>query len=238
MPCKDRGMFDANCEYIDRLLDIHGRLTGDGPGRRYDVEVLNKAGIVLITSFWEAYCEDVAAEGLVHVVKNSKDAKALPKELRKIIAKSLKEDKNEVAIWDLADDGWRSVLTRQLASLQEQRNRKLNTPKSEQIEDLFEKTLGIPKISARWYWNNMTRERAVKKLDRYVVLRGAIAHRGSAASSIKKSDLSDYYSHVKILVNKIDNEVNRYVKDVTGQPVWKDTRFKITKVAAKSRKPN
>ena len=37
-------------------------------GRRYHLEVLNKSAIVLVTSFWEAYCEDIAAEGLAHIV--------------------------------------------------------------------------------------------------------------------------------------------------------------------------
>jgi hypothetical protein len=51
---KARRAFNESCADIDHLVDIHSRLTGEGPGRRYDVEVLNKAGIVLITAFWEA----------------------------------------------------------------------------------------------------------------------------------------------------------------------------------------
>lgn len=39
---------------------------GTARGRRFDLEVLNKSAIVLITSYWEAYCEDIAAEALDH----------------------------------------------------------------------------------------------------------------------------------------------------------------------------
>jgi hypothetical protein len=108
---KARQAFDANCADIDRLINIHSRLTGPGPGRRYDVEVLNKAGIVLITSFWEAYCEDLAAEALEHLVDHSETAAKLPIELQKAVAKSLKTDAHELAVWKLADDGWRDVLS-------------------------------------------------------------------------------------------------------------------------------
>ena len=34
--------FDKNCEDIGRLVAIHTRLTGVGPGERHDVEVLHR----------------------------------------------------------------------------------------------------------------------------------------------------------------------------------------------------
>ena len=233
MPSKARIAFDANCADIDRLVEIHTRLTGDAPGRRYDVEVLNKAGIVLITSFWEAYCEDIAAEGLEHLLKHTNSASALPLDLQRIVAKNLKADQHDLAVWKLADDGWRNVLTERLAELQEERNRKLNTPKTVQIDELFMRALGIPRVSSRWYWNNMPRERAIQKLDRYVELRGEIAHRGRAASSVKKSQVVDYYSHVKLLVGKTGGEVSRVLKNATGRALWRPPRVKITRTGAK-----
>jgi hypothetical protein len=39
--------------------------------------VLNKSAIVLLTAFWEAYCEDLAAEALNHVGDHRKPRKMI-----------------------------------------------------------------------------------------------------------------------------------------------------------------
>ena len=43
------------------MIEIHVLLGGSGQGRKYQLEVLNKSAVVLITAIWEAYCEDIAA---------------------------------------------------------------------------------------------------------------------------------------------------------------------------------
>jgi RiboL-PSP-HEPN len=216
LPSKARRAFNESCADIDRLVDIHSRLTGTAPGRRYDVEVLNKAAIVLITSFWEAYCEDLAAEALEHLVNHSKTAVSLPNDLQKAVAKSLKAEAHDLAVWKLADDGWRVVLRSRLADLQQERNKRLNTPKTEQIDELFVRAVGINNVSSRWYWNNMPAQRAKDKLDGYVSLRGEVAHRGRAARTVRKAEVVDYYSHVRILVGRTDNYINRMIRSSTG----------------------
>jgi len=220
MASKARAAFAKNCEDIDRLLEIHDTLGGSKPGRRRRLEVLNKSAIVLVTAVWEAYCEDIVAEGLAHVVKKAPDSKALPKQLRKQVLAELQADKDELAAWALADDGWRNVLEKRLERLQEERNRKLNTPKTAQIDELFERGLGIPHISASWYWEGMSKAQAAKKLDDYVALRGAIAHRGSGTGSVSKVQVNAYYGHVTRLVGKTGGKVNSTVKKVTGSALW------------------
>lgn len=206
---------------IDKLLDVHEDLTGSGRGRRYDVEVLNKSAIVLLTSFWEAYCEDIAAEGLQHLVTHAVAIDRLPMVLRKLVAKELKQDPNETAVWDLADRGWRKVLESRLTRLQEERNRRLNTPKSTQIDEPFHNALGIDQVSADWYWPGMSVQQARSKLDKFVTLRGEIAHRGRVASGVRKADVQDYYGHIKRLAGKTGGKVNRSAKQATGKHLWR-----------------
>jgi hypothetical protein len=110
MPSKAYRAFSENADDIQRLIEIHEERGGTSPGRRYGLEVLNKSAIVLITSFWEAYCEDLAAEGLQHIVTHAASAASLPKGIKQILAKELKKDANELAIWSLCDDGWKQVL--------------------------------------------------------------------------------------------------------------------------------
>lgn len=215
--------FVKNCEDIDELLKIHTDITGETPGRRPKLGTLHKAAIVLLTAFWEAFCEDLAAEGLQHIVAHAPDAQALPLELRKQVAKELADPKNNnLAVWELADDGWRSVLITRLAHLQQLRNRKLNTPKTQQINDLFHDALGIEEISESWHWNNMDAQRAAEKLDEYITVRHEVAHRGRSADRIWKYDVNEYYNHIWRLVEQTAAGTARVLTDTTGVTPWPD----------------
>lgn len=219
MASKARAKFEENSRDIDRLMEIHRELTGKKPGRRHQVEVLNKSAIVLITAVWEAFCEDLAAEGVEHLV-NHAEAKKLPKHLRTIIGKELKESLNEQAVWDLADDGWRDLLSKRLDKLTRERNFNLNTPKADQIEDLFEKALGIKELPKSWTWSRMRAESARKKLNAFVKLRGDIAHRGAAAESVTKTQVTSYQTHIGFLVDKTEVRVRNALTASTGQVPW------------------
>ncbi len=216
-----RNAFDENLKDIEGLLELHEMKGGNQQGRRYGLEVLNKSAIVLITAFWEAYCEDIASEGLEHLIKHANSGDALPTELKKQIAKELKNSNHELEMWKIADDGWRIYLSDRLESLREERNRRLNTPKSENIDHLFLSTIGIRKISSSWSWSKkMTVARATAKLDKFVELRGAIAHRGQHSQSVKKQQVTDYFGFVKSLAAKTGGAVNSHVRRVTGKRLW------------------
>ena len=82
-------------------------------------------------------------------------------------------------MWDLADTGWKSKVRARLDSLTAERNRRLNTPKSDQIDDLFTAAIGLLAVSSVWRWKSMSVTQARRKLDDFVTLRGEIAHRGA-----------------------------------------------------------
>lgn len=224
MPSQARKHFDENAGDIERLLELHQEKGGTLPGRRRGLEVLNKAAIILITSFWEAYCEDIAAEGLEHLVKHG-NPDGLPKLIKQIIAKELKSDANELSIWALCGDGWKEILTNRLKNLQDQRNRRLNAPKTQNVDELFERALGLQSISSSWKWaKKMTVKRAREKLDKYINLRGEIAHRGIAANTVTKAQVEDYFDFIKHLVSKTGATVNAQMRTVTGVPIWETLR--------------
>lgn len=204
-------------------MKLHEQEGGSAQGRRYGLEVLNKSAIVLLTAFWEAYCEDLAAEALNHLIEHSKTATALPLELRKQISAGVNKAQHELEAWKLADDGWRAYLRERLETLTETRNRNLNTPKTSQINELFKSAVGIPQMSAGWKLSaKMPPSKASAKLDKFVELRGSIAHRGQHASSVKKVQVVDYFEFLGRLTAKTGGEVNRYVKTATGSALWQD----------------
>jgi hypothetical protein len=51
MPSKAKVALDENLGDVERLLELHQEKGGGARGRRYGLEVLNKAAIVLITSY-------------------------------------------------------------------------------------------------------------------------------------------------------------------------------------------
>jgi hypothetical protein len=221
MPSKARMALDENLQDVAALLTIHATEGGAGAGRRYGLEVLNKSAIVLITSYWEAYCEDIAEEGLECIVAHAATADFLPTEIKKIIAKELKGENNELAIWRISDDKWRQVLQDRLKAMQEVRNRKLNTPKHMNIDELFKSAIGLSNVSSKWVWaKKLTVVKAREKLDKFVALRGEIAHRGNARTSVTKSQVVDYLRFIKHLAAKTGGAVNTHVKSIIGQSLF------------------
>jgi RiboL-PSP-HEPN len=221
MPSKARLALTENLKDVDSLLELHAEKGGTKPGRKYGLEVLNKSAIILITASWEAYCEDIAAEALAVIVAHAKHADALPEDIKKIVAKELKADQHDLAIWKISDDKWRALLSGRLTKLQEDRNRKLNTPKSENIDQLFVSAIGLPNVSDTWVWaKKLTAAKARKKLEKFVELRGAIAHRGHAIVSVKKAQVVDYRNFIKHAAARTGGAVNAHVKKITDQSLF------------------
>ncbi|WP_280428558.1 HEPN domain-containing protein [Nocardia brasiliensis] len=222
-----RRAFQKNCEDLDILLGIAREkdVAGDPTG-----EVVCRAAIVSIASYWEAYCEDIASEGLVHLVEYS-EIDDLPAKLRRDLATDLKTDKNDIAVRALAGDGWRAALKKRLEDYTTKRNWSFNSPKPGQVDELFDKALGIPRISASWKWNapkskrvneppTMTAAQARTTLTRYIELRGEIAHRGTARNPVTVADAEKFYEFINRLVAKTGGEVNKTVKGATGLSLW------------------
>lgn len=221
MPSKAQKAFESNIKDIERLLELHIKEGGVQKGRRYGLEVLNKSAIVLITAYWEAYCEDIVAEALEYIVKHGKSSDSLPIDLKKKVAKEIKKNPNEIEVWKIADSGWKIYLSNRLSELQQDRNRTLNTPKSNNIDILFLNSIGIARISDKWRWGrNVSAKKARKKLDRYITLRGAIAHRGKYSQSVKKADVEDYFEFIKHLAEKTGEAVRDHVYSITGRYMW------------------
>jgi hypothetical protein len=220
MSSKARKRFDENCKDVERLMKIHQDIAGELPGRKYGVEVLNKSAIVLICAFWEAFVEDLLEEALEFIVHHVTDPQKLPLDLRKTIARAVKQDKNELSPWDLADGGWKSILASNLTGAKGKYLTNWNTPKSANIRELYLQALGFPDLPAKWQRSWLSNQKAIKRLDDFVVLRGAIAHRGKAGQSVKKVVVKDSLAHIKELVQFTDVAVNGFVAGIVGQKLY------------------
>ncbi|MEU6234481.1 HEPN domain-containing protein [Kitasatospora sp. NPDC047058] len=212
-----RSLLDDAVPDIERLVEFHEKETGTGRGyRRPDIQVVSRSAVVLICASWEAFCEDLVVEALQHLADHSPNGLALPDEVKKTLKASLLADKHELAIWNLADDGWRTALRDRATLISSDDDRSLNTPKPAQVKGFFNKYVGIGDITASWAWHKNDQERTSKLLEDFVVLRGSIAHRRSPAGGVRKKKATDGLDLVQRLAAKSAECVSEHLLKHTG----------------------
>lgn len=210
--------FLENLAEVNLLIDIHAEIAGPGPGRKYDVEVLNKSAVVLVVACWEAFVEDLATAALTHLVHCGKDHTVFPqKVLDKIGSKH-----SGPAAWKLAGNGWKKVLKDNLVEMVAKTIGKLNTPRSSQVDELFAGSIGFDNISEYWKWQGRTADKSRQDLDHLVNLRCSVAHRVRHAGSVRKKDVQRAVDLVSRLAARSTNVVAEYLLSRTGTRPWGD----------------
>jgi hypothetical protein len=212
----------VNIQDVYSLINIHVRIGGDRPGRRRGLQVLNKSAIVLLTACWEAYIEDLADNAFEFLLSKCKRYKRFPCRVRVLASNWLKKDSDESRIWDLAGFGWKNVL-------RDHKRRHLtnfNTPRSKQIDDLFETLLGLKHLSSKWQWRRVSARNARLKLDRFISLRGEIAHRVSTPASITMPKVREYLEFVYRLAVHSTNAVRSHLYKLTKSYPWQSYEYR------------
>lgn len=208
---------------VRRLFEIHRTIGGSGRGRRRNLESINKSAIVLTCAFWEAFVEDLAAEAIRHLADHATSPDMLPQELKKSIAKALAKKKHELAAWDLASDGWRKILRDNADRLSHEDDQTLSSPSSRKVDDFFCQETGITGLADSWKWPGMTAVRAQARLDGFVKLRNAIAHRGGPlADSVTKKEASDGLALIERLAGVSLAHVNQRLGELVGKRLVPD----------------
>jgi hypothetical protein len=176
--------FQENMSAVERLLQIHVKLGGERPGRRWGSEGLNKSAVVLLVACWEAYLEDLCFCAFESNLAS-----------------------------EPVGDGWKKVLT-------EHRNKTIkqfHNPTAEHIDDLFLRTLGIPKISDSWHWAGMSVANAKVKLNKIVNVRHSVAHRVQHCAAIHLNEVKSFQGHVRYLVERMDADIIRRSRRANGK---------------------
>lgn len=215
---KDR--FDQQRGDIDQLWEIHQDVAGQGAGRKHGVDVINRAAIVFITACWESYVEDACLEGYDFLLANAREPESFPARVRTLASKPLRENSDHTQIWRLAGDGWRQVLAEHRDAAKAKWLDKLNTPKTAQVNSLYNELLGLINLSDSWSWQGMSSQQASEKLDNYITVRGNIAHRLTHDETVYKDWGTDYLSHVERLVSRTDEKVRGHIESLAGTPPW------------------
>lgn len=226
LPSPAKQAFEANKTDVKRLLEIHTNIGGVGQGRRRGVQCLNKSAIVLTSAVWEAYVEDLCGNAVDHMAQHIPDASGLPDLIKAEIASEIhriyndgpNHTKDRLAAWVLADAGWKTALANNLARIKNKLyvGDALNTCKAKNVKHLFSQSIGLADVTLSWHWQGTNPATNIARLDNYIVLRGDIAHRGEAATSVKRNQCTGFLSLVEHLVDASEAAVSQHMLIKTG----------------------
>jgi RiboL-PSP-HEPN len=220
----------SNHVEVMRLAEIHATISGTGPGRRakYDVEILNKSGIVLLVATWEAYIEDLAISAFDAVFAAASTCTVFPSKVLTLAARELRSSADERRVWELAGVGWRTVLQDHRQVIIDRYVGTMNTPKPEQVDGLFSELIGLSALSSHWHWIKTNSDQAKKRLTDLVELRGDIAHRVKTSRTVTKGEVLKAQDFTSRLAAVSSNQVRKYVHTLTNKYPWGEVRFEGT----------
>jgi hypothetical protein len=204
MPSKSFSKFEKKLLVdVERIIESHAALNHDGGGRR-GLGHITRSGVLMLCASWELYLEDVLLESVEYFTEKFNNPKELPKPVQKELARAVKEDRHDLKPLELAGDGWKSLYRNHVTDTL----RGLNTPKSVNLDPLFKKFIGVPALSSWWSLGHT-------EIDRFVSIRGDVAHKGRDASYVTINNLKDYLAKVTQTALEVDNELTEYLCIVT-----------------------
>ena len=195
MPSSAYQAYKNNRIDVVRLIASHAKLHDGSPGKK-GLGHITRSGVVMLCAAWELYAESLLVEALRYLCGKCETPAQLPLTVQKELAKNVRESKHELRPLALANDGWCTVLVAHA----ELWCAGLNTPKAAPLNDLYEKLLGVPKLSDAWSCGATT-------LNDFVGVRGDIAHRGRLASYVTLPNLRGYLELIDNLAVETDNTV-------------------------------
>jgi hypothetical protein len=217
--------FKRNLGDVTRLLELHSLVASGVSGRASALQVLNRSAVVLLAACWEAYVEDLAVAAFDWMLTNSSNPESFPKKVRARASRSIRESKDELAVWALADGGWKSILKQHRDETIQASVANFNTPKAERIDDLYSNLIGLAKLSSHWKWPGMSPEGVRNKLERLLTIRGDIAHRVRHAGSVKRPELDDFVSFAHRLSVRSHNAVVAHLIETTSMSPWPQVEY-------------
>ncbi|HTK81873.1 MAG TPA: HEPN domain-containing protein [Bacteroidota bacterium] len=212
--------FLSNLQEVSQLIQIHEKVVGSHRGYKPKVEVLNKSGIVLLTACWESFIEDLASASFDHVLQNAKSHTSFPNNVLVLASNTIRSSLDERLVWQLAGDGWLSILKDHKERIFEKYLYRFSSPNPDNIDNLFEDLLGIKSMSSYWHWPRMSSENARANLTKLIKLRGSIAHRVVASAKVYKPMVWDYLIFLNRLAVATHNTVATHIRTLLGKSPW------------------
>lgn len=215
MPSKARiAARDYMLPEIEKIISSHKSLRKGQRGPDTHRSIL-RAGVLFLCATWEVYCEDVVREVAKKLLNQFDDPLKLPGDMQNQLKAAVHhESMVKSTPLRLAGTGWRDVYFQEVDSA----CGRFNTPKSDKLNDLFKKWVGCKNISSYW-------SLGAPEIDRFVTLRGEIAHKGSEAAVVSREELVHFKAVVSKTINETDDALYGYLRQpsLLGFAPWQKT---------------
>lgn len=213
MPSDAYNQFHRNLLDVDRLIEAHVTLNPEGGGRR-GFGHLTRSGVVMLCACWERYIEQVLLEAIGWICLDAAHPTDLPGAAQRQLSLHVRKHAHELRPLELANDGWLGLYH----ELAVEETEKLNTPKSAQIDSMYDRFLGIQGLSNNW-------SLGIQEVDDFVSLRGDIAHNGREARYVQRAELEQHRNKIWQTVIDTDNFLARKLREINDAPAqpWRRT---------------
>jgi hypothetical protein len=214
-----KNFFD-NLREVRELIDIHETVAGKGQGRKSKVETLNKSGIVFLTACWETFVEELLSSAFKYLVENADDHRSIPFGVLTKASHDLKNDKDARRVWQLAGDGWKNILTTYGEKILKGHIDYFHVPRPGNIDELFENLIGLQNPTSKWKWKKMSNQKARATLNKFIDLRGSIAHKVKSSEKVYKKDVTYYYTFLNCVGVILHNVTSDHLENLIGKTPW------------------
>lgn len=162
-------------------------------------QLLYRSTIVLSVAHWQYFNEELVRQYSKLIQNRATSSKNIPEIVRTEIGKWLipkevtsnQTEKYRKLIWEYAGGKWK----KDYGEFAEEKIRKLNTPNSKILVDLYRSVLGIENISGAWSAEILSYNPS-KALDIILMKRHEIAH-GNFSDILSENDLEGYLNALK-----------------------------------------
>lgn len=196
---------------VKRIIESHRTLNHGGGGRR-SLGHITRSGVLMLCASWELYVEELAMEVAGCLACRANDPTLLPLGAQKELSRFVRDHKHKLKPLELAGSGWEQVYT---AHVKEVMGR-LNSPKADPIDETYKRLLG---------WENPSQNWTLGKdfINKFVKVRGDVAHRGSDAAYVRIDHLRDnYIVGISATVLEHDNAACDFIyKNSVGVRPWR-----------------
>lgn len=99
--------------------------------------------------------------------------------------------------------------------------KRFNTPKADEIKNLFYKVLNIDNTCKYWRWKTFDCDGTKGQLGNRITIRGQLAHTNTTPNTLSKSTAEEYLDLIVTLVNQTEKAMQEYIKSLTNKNLGK-----------------
>ena len=230
MRSKSHNSLHKRLQDLAQLYAAHTARAGTSAGRKYGVDALNRAGLVLLSAHLEGFIEDLVKETIDVIIANSVPMKLLPLRLRAVqVEKDLVEPisgDNYVRtnariskVGPIIAQFWTDIQPSTTSNLSAQPIIKvMNNPGTNLINRMFW-YFDIDQVMDRISWKKASNKTVKDNINKLVGKRNEIAH-GAIEINVTKSEVKKYEKYVNGVAASLDSHMKQFLKLLIGKDPW------------------